>query len=518
MIRSLALALLSLLAFAGIDTARAQVCQVPWIFTNGSGGSFQPDANQINADYAALQKCLVPATTTSLGLVQPDGVTITVNGQGVISAGLSGDAVLNNSDLMAAKTSTYPNGVWRIAYSGATLAPTSPPLFYLPSPSPCSLNAGAGDGGFQVRSADGLCWIADFPAGQGVDPQQWGGLCTADDTAVWTLVDAAMGSGTWPSAVPKTAIVPGCTTRANNFQFSNIQRITGNEDQSVLSCPASGTEPGECWYYQGTGPFTLDNVTLACPTYVALGTFAAPAAGCGSPYIMLMRANNGAAQINNINIHNIKESGGVNPLYITNASDVNVEIDNCYAPFGFCLIVSDQLSDGVTTVANMVIHIKRCALSGQYCVSLPVNGPAVNYPAGSRMSVTIDQCLGAGYIASKACADITSNASLDQDVHITSIDSNSAVEVKHTAWTPYATPNAHKDTRLDIYSIRHHAAGSGDAFATGADILLPYESDVVGDPATGNAQYGNIDAKATCHFSPPPARLVRSISAGGIGV
>ena len=61
------------------------MCQVPWIFTNGSGGSFQPDANQINADYAALQKCLVPATTTSLGLVQPDGVTITVNGQGVIS-------------------------------------------------------------------------------------------------------------------------------------------------------------------------------------------------------------------------------------------------------------------------------------------------------------------------------------------------------------------------------------------------------------------------------------------------
>lgn len=156
----LALALLCLLAIGGVHAAQAQVCQVPWTFNNGSGGTFQPDANQLNANFAALQKCLLPATTTSLGLVQPDGTTITVNGQGVISAGLSGDTVQNNTDLLAAATSAYPLGVWRISYSGSPSAPTSPPLLYLPSASPCSLAAGAGDGGSQVRSADGLCWIA----------------------------------------------------------------------------------------------------------------------------------------------------------------------------------------------------------------------------------------------------------------------------------------------------------------------------------------------------------------------
>jgi hypothetical protein len=153
--------------------AQNQPCPVPWIFTNGSGGTFQPDANQVNQNFAAIEACLLPATTTSLGIVQPDGVTITVNGQGVISAGLVGDSVLNNSDLMLAKTTSFPNGVFRIAYSGAPLAPTSTPLFYLPSTSPCVLGAGAGDGGSQVKSGDNLCWIAQIPS-TGADIKWWG--------------------------------------------------------------------------------------------------------------------------------------------------------------------------------------------------------------------------------------------------------------------------------------------------------------------------------------------------------
>ena len=64
MMRALGLAFLVLLALAG--GARAQVCQVPIIFVNGPGNLI--DANQLNANFAALEKCLVPATTTSLGI------------------------------------------------------------------------------------------------------------------------------------------------------------------------------------------------------------------------------------------------------------------------------------------------------------------------------------------------------------------------------------------------------------------------------------------------------------------
>lgn len=75
----------------------------------------------------------------------------------------------------------YAAGVWRDAY---TASAQSFPVFYEPSGSACSLNAGNGDGGSQVSSADGKCWIADL---QGIKPTPiiWGcaGNGTTDDTA-----------------------------------------------------------------------------------------------------------------------------------------------------------------------------------------------------------------------------------------------------------------------------------------------------------------------------------------------
>jgi hypothetical protein len=199
MTRYLWIIALVLAVLAAPAAAQNFPCPVPWTFTNGSGGSFQPDANQVNQNFAAIEACLLPATPGSLGIVQPDGVTITVNGQGVISAGLVGDSVLNNSDLMLAKTTSFPNGVFRIAYSGAPSAPTSTPLFYLPSSSPCVLGAGAGDGGSQVKSADNLCWIAPIPAGQAYI--EWWGLTpnpintyiskTGNDSANFCVIQAS---------------------------------------------------------------------------------------------------------------------------------------------------------------------------------------------------------------------------------------------------------------------------------------------------------------------------------------
>lgn len=83
----------------------------------------------------------------------------------------------------------YAVGVWRDAYAASA---QSFPVFYEPSGSACSLNAGSGDGGSQVSSADGKCWIADL---QGIKPTPliWGavGNGTADDTvAVQSAINA----------------------------------------------------------------------------------------------------------------------------------------------------------------------------------------------------------------------------------------------------------------------------------------------------------------------------------------
>jgi hypothetical protein len=94
--------------------------------------------------------------------------------------------VLNRAGLAASSTSFYPHGVWRDGY---TAAGDADPLFYLPSNSACSLGGGVGDGGSQVQSNDGKCWIAHFPV-TGIDVREFGAACNwngssgTDDTTV----------------------------------------------------------------------------------------------------------------------------------------------------------------------------------------------------------------------------------------------------------------------------------------------------------------------------------------------
>lgn len=90
--------------------------------------------------------------------------------------------------LAASATTTYPDGVWRDCYSSTACAD---PLWYVPSGGACPLNAGAGDGGAQVPSVDGKCWLAHFPA-SGYDPRQWGVTCdgTTDDITKLNVVFA----------------------------------------------------------------------------------------------------------------------------------------------------------------------------------------------------------------------------------------------------------------------------------------------------------------------------------------
>ena len=65
---------------------------------------------------------------------------------------------VSNTSLSAIASTAYPQ-VTRLGYAAAG---DSPPVVYTPSGSACSLNAGAGDGGSQVPSADGKCWIGNF--------------------------------------------------------------------------------------------------------------------------------------------------------------------------------------------------------------------------------------------------------------------------------------------------------------------------------------------------------------------
>lgn len=134
--------------------------------------------------------------------------------------------------------------IMRLDYAAGNGAP---PLAYKPSSIACSLNAGRGNGGSQVRSSDGRCWLAQFPAG-GADVREWGAVCNGrnDDAAA---INAALSSGISPISVPasacratRTIIVPaGVELDGQSFFPGNPP--TGSTilcDAAVSPCVALG--------------------------------------------------------------------------------------------------------------------------------------------------------------------------------------------------------------------------------------------------------------------------------------
>jgi len=78
-------------------------------------------------------------------------------------------AVANNTVLAATSTVFAPT-VWRM---GFVAAGDAPPLLYVATALPCTLNAGAGDNGSQVKGSNGNCWNASFGPGP-ADVREWG--------------------------------------------------------------------------------------------------------------------------------------------------------------------------------------------------------------------------------------------------------------------------------------------------------------------------------------------------------
>ncbi len=128
-----------------------------------------------------------------LGGIAPgtSGNVLTSNGSSWVSSAPAGPIgaphVATYALLTAASTVTYPNGVWRDDFASGNGAP---PLFYSASNVACSLNSGNGDKGSQVKSSDGKCFLANFPAG-GVDVREFGAVSSASSADNLTALQGA---------------------------------------------------------------------------------------------------------------------------------------------------------------------------------------------------------------------------------------------------------------------------------------------------------------------------------------
>jgi len=170
--------------------------------------------------------------------------------------------VANLTALTLASTAAYPTGVWRTTYGNGNGAP---PLFYNPSAGACTFNAGAGDNGAQVPSADGKCWIASFPSGA-VDVKQWGALSDAGSPIAGSYGWTATANGTTTVTVSSTAgLAPGqhittvgwATRQAASLPIipsgTTIVSVGSGNIVASQAVPTSLTIPSVAWADAVTG-------------------------------------------------------------------------------------------------------------------------------------------------------------------------------------------------------------------------------------------------------------------------
>jgi hypothetical protein len=101
-----------------------------------------------------------------------------------------------------------------------TIALGAPPTFYRSSAAPCSLNAGNGDGGSQVKASDGGCWLASFVA-IAVDVRIWGASPNnLDNTA---QLEAALNA---LSNTGSVMLITGGVYKTNGLTASGNVRIS----------------------------------------------------------------------------------------------------------------------------------------------------------------------------------------------------------------------------------------------------------------------------------------------------
>jgi hypothetical protein len=136
---------------------------------------------------------LAPPTAGTLGGVKSATSTsnmmtgIDTSGNPVFSPAKIAFSVANNTELSALNSTAVPSGygVQRLGYAAVG---DSPAVVYTVSNSACSFNSGAGDGGSQVPTNDGKCFIGQITA---VDNRIWGAKNDATSSCVGTDDTAA---------------------------------------------------------------------------------------------------------------------------------------------------------------------------------------------------------------------------------------------------------------------------------------------------------------------------------------
>lgn len=229
--------------------------------------------------------------------------------------------------------STVADVITRIGYATAGDAP---PLNYISSASPCSIGAGAGDGGSQIRSSDGKCWLAVWPT-SGVDVREYGATCDGS-TDITAPVQAALNYGS--SAGLPVLLPPGrcyftgvLTVPSSTALVGALSGLLGSE-----TTPASNVQATVMLVTNTSSPFitvsgqgsTVKNLMFYYPNQVA------PTASTPTAYPFTIKVTGYLYDLENLhatnayNFMDIEAGRGIYKDSIVGAYNVGLQMDYVY--------------------------------------------------------------------------------------------------------------------------------------------------------------------------------------------
>jgi len=329
---------------------------------------------------------LATATTTQLGGVKVDGVTITINGSGVIAANITGAIVFQGGWSAATNTPTLNNTSSAYNTNGFEFVTTAAG----------TVNFGAGNVSFAVGDNviyDGTKWVK-IPIGSSAGTTN--SILTFDNTGTGAATGTAF-NGSAPFTISYNTV--GASPLAGSSSLTTLGTVaTGIWNGSVISSTYGGTgvnNSGRTLTISGANRVLDQDVASASsPNFIGTnfsGTAASLTAGSATTATSATKATNLAGGVAN-QLH--YQTGADTSAFVTAASGTSTFLQWTGSAFTWTTVALATAATNLAGGAANRIHVQTAADTSGFIVAPTVTGTYLQWNGTSFVFSTVSGASG----------------------------------------------------------------------------------------------------------------------------